>query len=111
MFSLLFCLDLTEILSPKISSLVIVEKKASNLCFSVKMKYYLLLLVVCAIYPSINAISFKLDDIGRSTVDVTFGVVEKVKDSIPTPSAIFQGGKNLIAGYPFEAVIPNNIQS
>lgn len=69
------------------------------------MKYCLVFLFVCTINPSINSLSFGLGDVGKSTVDVTSGVVIKIKDSLPTPSLLFQGGKNLIAGYPFEAVI------
>lgn len=46
---------------------------------------------------------FSLKDIGKSAVDSAKGVIDKVPDVLPSPEAIFQAGKNLIAGYPFEA--------
>lgn len=43
-------------------------------------------------------------DIGRSATDVAKGIIEKIPDAIPKPEDLFQTGKNLIAGYPFEQV-------
>lgn len=48
--------------------------------------------------------SLNLMDIGRSATDVAKGVLEKIPDAIPKPEDLFQAGKNLIAGYPFEQV-------
>lgn len=48
--------------------------------------------------------SFDIKDIGKSVTDVTKGVIEKIPDAIPKPADIFEGGKNLIAGYPFQQV-------
>lgn len=53
---------------------------------------------------SIPIESFNLQDIGKSATDVAKGVIEKIPDAIPSPEDLFQAGKNLIAGYPFEQV-------
>lgn len=45
-----------------------------------------------------------LGDISKSAADVAKGVIEKIPDAIPKPEDIFQAGKNLIAGYPFQQV-------
>lgn len=45
-----------------------------------------------------------LQEIGKSVTDIAKGVIEKIPDAIPAPEDIFQAGKNLIAGYPFEQV-------
>lgn len=66
------------------------------------MKLLLILLVVCRF--SIPIESFDLQDIGKSAADVAKGVIEKIPDAIPSPEDLFQAGKNLIAGYPFEQV-------
>lgn len=66
------------------------------------MKWFLILLVVCKF--SIPIESFNLSDIGKSATDVAKGVIDKIPDAIPSPEDIFQAGKNLIAGYPFEQV-------
>lgn len=53
---------------------------------------------------TLNAISSVsvLKDVSRSAVSVTKGVIGKIPEVIPSPEDIFQAGKNLIAGYPFE---------
>lgn len=68
----------------------------------ITMKYVLLVLFLALFYS--NADSLDLKDIGKSAVDVAKGVVDKIPDVIPKPEDIFQGGKNLIAGYPFEQI-------
>lgn len=67
------------------------------------MKYIVLLLLVF----KFNTITESLDiaDIGKSAVDVAKGVIDKIPDAIPAPEDLFQAGKNLIAGYPFQQVI------
>lgn len=67
-----------------------------------KMKYFLLVLLVCKFYAPTE--SLDLRNIGKSAVGVTKGVLEKIPDLIPSAEEIFQSGKNLIAGYPFEKV-------
>lgn len=69
------------------------------------MKLFLILFVVCKF--SIPIESFNLQDIGKSATDVAKGVLEKIPDAIPSPEDLFQAGKNLIAGYPFEQVCAN----
>lgn len=66
------------------------------------MKFYLL----CILILKCSNISESLDlqDIGKSAADVAKGIIEKIPDAIPKPEDIFQAGKNLIAGYPFEQV-------
>lgn len=66
------------------------------------MKYFLLVLLVCKLYAPTESLSLK--NIGKSTIDVTKGVLEKIPDVIPSAEDLFQSGKNLIAGYPFEKV-------
>lgn len=65
-----------------------------------RMKYVILVLVLAQFYSNVDPLDLK--DVGKSTVDVVKGVVNKIPDVIPKPDDIFQGGKNLIAGYPFE---------
>lgn len=66
------------------------------------MKLILLFLLVFKFYSETS--SFDLTDIAKSAGDVAKGIAEKIPDVIPSPEDIFQGGKNLIAGYPFQAV-------
>lgn len=66
------------------------------------MKLFLVFLLVFKIY--IVAEPLSLSDIGKSATDVAKGVIEKIPDAIPKPEDIFQAGKNLIAGYPFQQV-------
>lgn len=67
------------------------------------MKLFLILLVVYT-FSIPPTESFNLQDIGKSVGDVAKGVIEKIPDAIPSPEDLFQAGKNLIAGYPFEQV-------
>lgn len=69
------------------------------------MKGFLLLLLVFKLYTSTETLD--LADIGKSAADVAKGVIEKIPDAIPSPGDLFQAGKNLIAGYPFEQVSLN----
>lgn len=71
------------------------------------MKYFLLLLLVFKLYTTTETLD--LADIGKSATDVAKGIIEKIPDAIPKPEDIFQAGKNLIAGYPFEQVNKNLI--
>ncbi|XP_031628400.1 vitellogenin-2-like [Contarinia nasturtii] len=66
------------------------------------MKYILLLLLVFKFYTTTETLD--LSDVGKSAVDVAKGVIDKIPDSIPKPEDLFQAGKNLIAGYPFQQV-------
>lgn len=66
------------------------------------MKCLLLVLFVFKLCSTTD--SFDIKDIGKSVTDVTKGVIEKIPDAIPKPADIFEGGKNLIAGYPFQQV-------
>lgn len=65
------------------------------------MKYFLLFLLV-SFYAPTDALSLK--NVGKSAVDVVLGVAGKIPDVIPSGEALFQYGKNLLAGYPFEKV-------
>lgn len=69
------------------------------------MKYFLMFLLVFKFHTTTE--SLDLADIGKSAVDVVKGVAEKIPDAIPKPEDIFQAGKNLIAGYPFQQVNHN----
>lgn len=66
------------------------------------MKYVVLVLLLARLYSDVDSLDLK--DVGKSAVDVAKGVVDKIPDVIPKPDDIFQGGKNLIAGYPFEQI-------
>lgn len=67
-----------------------------------KMKYLILVFLVVNLYTNVEPLDLK--DLGKAAVDVTKGVIDKIPDVIPKPEDIFQGGKNLIAGYPFEQI-------
>lgn len=66
------------------------------------MKFFLLYFILFKFYLGTESLDFK--DIGRSATDVAKGIIEKIPDAIPKPEDLFQTGKNLIAGYPFEQV-------
>lgn len=51
-----------------------------------------------------HCLSFGIKDIGKSVVDTGSGIINKVPDIIPTPSALFQSSKNVVAGYPVSVV-------
>lgn len=72
----------------------------------IDMKCLLLFLFIFKFYSTTE--SFDLQDIGKSATDVAKGIIEKIPDAIPSPEDLFQSGKNLIAGYPFEQVILNS---
>lgn len=44
-------------------------------------------------------------DVAKSLFDVTSGVVRKLPDTLPSVDAIFATSKNLVAGYPIEAIV------
>lgn len=66
------------------------------------MRFFLVLILVFKFYTVSESLSFK--DISQSAADVAKGVIEKIPDAIPKPEDVFQAGKNLIAGYPFQQV-------
>lgn len=66
------------------------------------MKFCLVFLLIFTLYSPSE--SLNLRSLGQSTVDVVTGVAKKIPDVIPSPEDLFQTGKNLIAGYPFEKV-------
>lgn len=66
------------------------------------MKNLLLVFLFATFYSNVEPLDLNPLNIGKSTADVAMGVIGKIPDVIPKPEYIFQGGKNLIAGYPFE---------
>lgn len=66
------------------------------------MKALLIVLLVFRLYSETNSVN--LSDLAKSAGDAVKGIAEKIPDVIPKPEDIFQGGKNLIAGYPFQAL-------
>lgn len=66
------------------------------------MRFFLVLILVFEFNQVSESLSFK--DISQSAADVAKGVIEKIPDAIPKPEDVFQAGKNLIAGYPFQQV-------
>lgn len=45
------------------------------------------------------------NDATKSLYDVTSGVVRKLPDTLPSLDAIFSTSKNIVAGYPIEAML------
>lgn len=46
-----------------------------------------------------------LGGLGQSILDISKGIVEKIPGNvIPKPEELFEAGKNIIAGYPFNEV-------
>ncbi|XP_004535359.1 vitellogenin-1 [Ceratitis capitata] len=45
-----------------------------------------------------------ITDVGKSLSDITTGVAKDVGKLIPTPEGVFEAGKNVVAGYPFELI-------
>lgn len=68
------------------------------------MKYFLLILLIFKFHAPSE--SLKLKDLRKSAVNIVSGVAEKIPDAIPSAEDLFQFGKNLLAGYPFEMVSP-----
>lgn len=66
------------------------------------MKSWLVFLFICKLCLTTESLDFQ--EIGKSVTDIAKGVIEKIPDAIPSPEDLFQSGKNLIAGYPFEQV-------
>lgn len=66
------------------------------------MKYFLIILLICKLCAPSESV--KLKDLGKSAADIVTGVVEKLPDAIPSAENLFQFGKNVLAGYPFEMV-------
>lgn len=71
------------------------------------MKIFILCLLLLKFSTSTESLDLK--NIGKSVVDVTKGVASKIPDVIPSPGAIFEYSKNVIAGYPFELVSSDSI--
>lgn len=74
-------------------------------CWWWKMEFFSRFLHIFSIFIllfTLNATSpmSVLNDVGRSAVSK--GVIGRIPEVIPKPEDIFQAGKNLIAGYPFE---------
>lgn len=51
---------------------------------------------------SVTAVSIPFSDLGKSAADTTIGVITKLPDALPSPEGLWQLGKNVIAGYPFD---------
>lgn len=68
------------------------------------LKIYLIILIHVNNELCVYGISFNITDIAKSVADTAKGVFSKIPDAIPKPEEIFQSTKNLIAGYPFDAV-------
>lgn len=66
------------------------------------MKYLVFILLIFRLHAPSE--SLKITDLGKSALDIATGVIEKIPDSIPSPENLFQFGKNVLAGYPFEMV-------
>lgn len=66
------------------------------------MKYFLIILLICELHAPSEPL--KLKDLGKSAADIVTGVVEKLPDAIPSAEDLFQFGKNVLTGYPFEMV-------
>lgn len=66
------------------------------------MKFIVIFIYILHLFATSEPLNLK--DIGKSATDVAKGIIEKIPDAIPKPDDIFQAGKNLIAGYPFEQV-------
>lgn len=68
------------------------------------MKNFSVILFVLALYSPAIECSNNFKNIGESGFGIVSGVVKKIPDVIPSPKELFESGKNLIAGYPFEYV-------
>lgn len=66
------------------------------------MKYFLAIFLLFNLYLSSECLSF--GGLGKSAIDVTKGIAERIPDAIPSPEFLFESGKNVIAGYPFAHV-------
>lgn len=51
-----------------------------------------------------TAESIDFGGFGKSVIDISKGIVEKIPDTILRPEDVFEAGKNIIAGYPFSQV-------
>lgn len=71
------------------------------------MKYFLLILLFFELYAPNESI--KLEDLGQSAMNIATGVIEKLPDAIPSAEDLFQFGKNVLTGYSFEMVRPNQL--
>ena len=66
------------------------------------MKYSMLTVVLIAFCGATEAIDFS--GLGQSVVDISKGFAQHIPDSIIKPQELFEVGKNVIAGYPFNQV-------
>lgn len=49
--------------------------------------------------------TFNVKDIVKSSADATVGNLKKISDIIPSPDVVFQSGKNLLLGLPFQEAL------
>lgn len=68
------------------------------------LRIYLIILLHVNNESCVYGVSFNITDIAKSVADTAKGVFSKIPDTIPKPEEIFQSTKNLIAGYPLDAV-------
>lgn len=68
------------------------------------MKLLAVLGIVCSVLiaHNVQCLQFGIKDIGTSVLNTGVGIVSKVPDVLPSPEALFQAGKNVVAGYPFD---------
>lgn len=52
----------------------------------------------------INRTKILIEDIAESASDLAEGVYQKIPDMLPSFSSLYENGKNMMAGYPFEVV-------
>lgn len=60
------------------------------------------ILVFTSTIYAVNSLSLQFGDLTKSSLDLSKGLIDKVPDVIPSPNTLFQMGKNVIAGYPFD---------
>lgn len=74
-------------------------------CVDLEMKLIpvlVFILVFGSTKYAVNSLSLQFGDLTKSSMDLGKGLIDKVPDVIPSPNALFQMGKNVIAGYPFD---------
>lgn len=66
------------------------------------MKCSMLAVVLVAFACATEAIDF--GGLGQSVLDISKGFAEQIPDAIIKPQDLFETGKNVIVGYPFNQV-------
>lgn len=66
------------------------------------MKFSSLFLLFVAFHSTTEAVN--LSGIGKSMIDIWKGLLQNIPNSIISTRDIFETGKNVIAGYPFNRV-------